>query len=53
MSYVSENELPPGTSLSRLKEVVELLGYKKIRDNLKYPGKIGSSFWYDESDYKS
>jgi hypothetical protein len=53
MSYSSENELPEGTSLRRLLDVVELLGYRKVRDGLRVPNRIGGYFWYDENEYKS
>lgn len=41
MSYESENELPAGTSVKRLKEVVELLGYKSVKDTFKIPERVG------------
>lgn len=53
MSYVTENNLPAGTSVKRLKEVVELLGYKLVIDGRKIPGRIGCYFWIDLSEYKS
>jgi hypothetical protein len=37
MNYESESELPAQTSIARLKEVVDLLGYRAIRNRLKSP----------------
>lgn len=53
MSYESANLLPAGTSVKRLKEVVELLGYKLVRDGLKIPERVGCYFWHESSEYKS
>lgn len=53
MSYNTENIFPHGTRVERLKEVVDLLGYKSIQDGIKIPDRVGCYFWYDPSDYKS
>lgn len=53
MSYTSESKLPSTVKLPQLQEVVELLGYIKIRDTLKIPNQVGSYFWLDENDYRS
>ncbi|MGO4722435.1 MULTISPECIES: hypothetical protein [unclassified Inquilinus] len=53
MSYTSESKISSTAKLSQLREVVELLGYKKIQDGLSIPDKVGSYFWYNEDDYKS
>jgi hypothetical protein len=53
MSYTSTSELPAGISLSRLREVIELLGYKKVSDGLIIPERVGSYFWYEEHEYRS
>lgn len=55
MSYESENELPPETSIKRLKEVVELLGYQVIRSWLKSTEieDLGRYFWSDDAEYRS
>lgn len=53
MSYESTNELPTGTSITRLKEVVELLGFKPVKDWIVSPNKIGCYFWAEPSEYKS
>lgn len=53
MSYCSESELPYGTSVKRLKEVIHLLGYRSVKNDLKMPESVGCYFWHDPSDYKS
>jgi hypothetical protein len=55
MSYESENELPAQTSIARLKEVVELLGYRAISTWLKMSEEedLGCYVWSDHSEYKS
>jgi len=53
MSYTSESKIPSTVKLSQLQEVVDLLGYKKIRDRLNIPNMVGSYFWLDENDYRS
>jgi hypothetical protein len=53
MSYTSTSKLPRTVKLSQLQEVVELLGYRKMRDNLKIPKMMASYVWYEENDYKS
>lgn len=52
MSYESTSELNGGTSIKRLKEVIELLGYKSAAD---WPdsGRLGSYYWYEHAEYKS
>jgi len=52
MSYSSESTFPKSTPVSRVKELVEALGYRKIR-GLKWPGHIASYAWYEPKDYKS
>jgi len=53
MSYTSESELPEGTNLRRVFEVLELLGYKSTKDGLSLPNRVGTYFWYEENEYKS
>ena len=53
MSYESESKLPAGTSVKRLKDVVELLGYMSVKDGFKIPERVGCYFWHDPSEYKS
>ncbi|ODU80992.1 hypothetical protein [Novosphingobium sp. SCN 63-17] len=53
MSYTSRNELPVGTSLKRVVQVVDLLGYRRLRGSLRVPNMVGSYQWYDEEDYRS
>jgi hypothetical protein len=53
MSYTSESELPVGTNLRRVLEVIKLLGYSNIRDDLRLDHCVGSYFWFETSEYKS
>ncbi|WP_162620578.1 hypothetical protein [Limimaricola cinnabarinus] len=53
MSYESINYFPAGTSLKRIKEVVELLGYKSVPSWVKTDDMVGSYVWYESSEYKS
>ena len=53
MSFESHSELPKGTPLTRVKEIIDLLGYTKIANSLKIPDMKGNYFWTDEVDYKS
>ena len=53
MSYTSESICSPEASLKIVKEVVELLGYKKVEDGLKVPDRKGCYFWIDREDYRS
>jgi len=53
MSYTSESVLKPGTSLSQVRELVSLLGYRKVTDGLVVPGRTDSFFWFEEKDYRS
>lgn len=46
MSYCSENLLPLNTPVNRLFEVIELLGYHKVRSIFKIENRIGSYMWY-------
>jgi hypothetical protein len=53
VSYESENVLRKGTTLGQAREVVTLLGYKRIQDGLKVPRRTDAYFWFEERDYKS
>jgi len=53
MSYTSENKLPRSVTLPKVKEIIELLGYKKVRSGLKIKSHVGSYFWLDNVDYRS
>lgn len=48
MSYCSENRLPLTTSMNRLFEVVELLGYHKALNPIKIKNNLGSYIWYGD-----
>lgn len=45
MSYCSDNRLPSNTSINRLLEVIELLGYQKASLPFKIENRIGSYMW--------
>jgi hypothetical protein len=53
MSYSSTNILLTSAKLTRVLDVVSLLGFKKVRDGLKVPNRVAGFFWYDETDYHS
>jgi hypothetical protein len=53
MSYTSESICDPKASLKVVKEVVELLGYKKVDDGLKMPDRKGCYYWIERKDYRS
>lgn len=53
MSYTSENKIPKTTNIAHVREVIELLGYHKVKDGLRIPDRVGSYYWYDRKDYKS
>lgn len=45
MSYESANILPMGTSLSKVKNLIELMGYTRNIDGFSIPNRVGSYFW--------
>lgn len=53
MSYTSESICDPKASLKVVKEVVELLGYRKVDDGLKLPDRKGCYYWIERKDYRS
>lgn len=53
MSYTSESEIPKTAKLSYVQDVVALLGYKKVQDDLDVPNRIASYFRYEDADYQS
>jgi len=53
LSYTSTTTFPPAAKLSRVVELVELLGYRKYRDDLKVPNCVGCYFWFERLDYQS
>ena len=50
MSYCSENKLPITTPINRLLEIIELLGFQKVRDFLKLENQLGSYVWHGGHD---
>lgn len=53
MSYESESICDAKSSLKVVKEVVELLGYKKVDDGLAVPNRKGCYMWIENTDYRS
>lgn len=53
MSYSSQSTLKRSATVAQITEIIDLLGYKKARDGMKVPNRVGSYYWYDESDYRS
>lgn len=53
MSYTSISFVRPSATLSQVREIVELLGYRRISDGLKVANRVGGYIWYDEVDYRS
>jgi len=53
MSYTSESVLAKGTTLKKVREVLSLLGYKKMDDGLKVPNRTDSMMWLEYKDYQS
>jgi hypothetical protein len=53
MSYTSTSVLAASTTSAQAQDVVDLLGFKKVRDGLKVPNRVSGYFWYDETDYRS
>ena len=40
-------------NIQQARELIELLGYRKVSDGIKLPDRVASYFWYDEVDYRS
>ena len=53
MSYTSTSTVLSTVKLARLREIVELIGYMKIRNELNVSNMVGNYFWYEENDYQS
>jgi hypothetical protein len=53
MSYGSESLFPPATKLGQVLELVSLLEYKPISDDLQIANRVGSFFWFKDTDYQS
>lgn len=54
MSYTSEHILPKGTSLRRVRELLKLLGYRRVTLEIgKIPNAVGHYFWFESKEYKS
>ncbi|MEA9567370.1 hypothetical protein [Polynucleobacter sp. AP-Nickl1-40-C4] len=53
MSYTSTSILKASTTISQVQDVIDLLGYKRVRDGVKIPNRISGYFWAEEVDYQS
>lgn len=53
MSYTSTSIFDSSTTAAQVREIVELLGFKRCGDSLKVPNMVGAYFWYEETDYRS
>lgn len=53
MSYTSTSIVAPSTTATQVREIVELLGYKRVTEKLKIPNLVGAYYWYEEADYRS
>ena len=53
MSYTSESILSMSATVSQARDIVDLLGFKPVRDGLVVPNRVASYVWYDGSDYRS
>lgn len=54
MSYSTENIFPPSVRLPDIREIIELLGYKRIgKHALKTPNELASYYWFERNDHRS
>ncbi len=53
MSYTSTSVVRPSATVAQVREIAELLGYRRIYDGLKVSSRASSYIWYDEVDYRS
>ena len=53
MSYESKSILSKGTKLRQVREVIDLLGYKKVNDDLKVPNRTDCMMWVEKANYKT
>lgn len=53
MSYTSDSLLGKQAKLSRVKEIVELLGYTCLDNGGKCPDCVGNYMWFEGKEYKS
>lgn len=53
MSYTSTSVLKRSARVTQVKEIIDLLGYRRVTDGLKVPNRIAGYIWYDETDYRS
>lgn len=53
MSYTSTSIVASSTTTTQVREMVELLGYKRATEKPKVSNLVGAYFWYEETDYRS
>lgn len=53
MSYTSENTISNPSKLPAVLDIINTLGYFRVRDGLTIENRVGSFFWQDDNDYKS
>lgn len=53
MSHTSTSLVASSTTVTQVREIVELLGYKRVSGKFRVPRLVGTYFWYDETDYRS
>lgn len=53
MSYTSTSYLSKGTTLKQVREIIDLLGFKKVGDDLDVPNRVDSRMWVESKDYQS
>jgi hypothetical protein len=53
LSYTSESVVRPSATVTQVRDIVDLLGFRKSDDNLRVPQRVGSYFWFENRDYRS
>lgn len=53
MSYTSTSVLRASATPAQAQEIIDLLGYKRVRDGLKVKNRVAGFMWYDDVDYRS
>lgn len=53
MSYTSESTLKRSATISEVRQIVELLGYRQVHDGFRIPNRVAEYFWLDDEDYRS
>ena len=53
MSYTSSSVFRPSARLGQVREIIELLGYRKVDDSLRAPERVGTYMWFEQRDFRS